>query len=91
MLPKNPGWAKFATGPLAAATVLPIPPEANSNGDIPLFIAFRMPWFGCVCDCCENWSQTELALEIIQNGVLFILPEIVVEWAEPWLHLEIPC
>lgn len=50
MAPKNPGGAAVklaaaaaATGPLTAVTALPIPPDANSNGDIPLFIAFKIP------------------------------------------------
>lgn len=71
MAPKKPGGAAArlaaaaATGPPLAAvtavvTVLPIPPDASSNGDIPLFIAFKMPWFGWVCGCLARNIQKEI-------------------------------
>lgn len=50
--PKKPGCAAL-TGPFAAVTVLPIPPDAKNNGVIPLFMAFSTPWFGWGCGCYE--------------------------------------
>lgn len=67
--PKKPGCPKFAaTGPLAAAIVFPIPPVANNSGDIPLFNAFRMPWFGCDCDCDCDWPCGCFKFQI-KNGI----------------------
>lgn len=72
MPPKNPGGAvvKLAavTGPFTAVTALLIPPEANSNGDIPLFIAFKMPWFGWACGCVYRITKAK-KFSINENSV----------------------